>query len=77
MMYNCTNLTDFSIVNSDFTNSIVTNMRGVFQNCAEVTSLNLNTFSTPKVEIMWDMFKGCKKLQKIDQKFNTINVVDM
>ena len=77
MMYNCTKLTNFSIVNSNFTNSIVTNMRGVFQNCAEVTSLNLSTFSTPKVEIMWDMFKGCKKLQKIDQKFNTINVVDM
>ena len=77
MMFNCKKLIYFSIENSNFSNLLTKNMRGVFQNCEKITSLNLTLFSTPNVEIMWDMFKGCGSLQTLNQKFDTSNVVDM
>ena len=77
MMFNCSNLTDFNLDNSVFSNLLIKNMRGVFQNCESITSLDLTSFSTPQVEIMWDMFKGCSKLEFLIQNFSTSNVVDM
>ena len=78
MMFNCKKLQDFSLINSSFSNSLTTNMRGVFQNCESISTLNLISFYTPKAEIMWDMFKGCRSLTILKiQNFNTSNVVDM
>ena len=77
MMFNCKRLIYFSLENSNFSNLLTKNMRGVFQNCKRITSLNLTLFSTPNVEIMWDMFKGCSSLRSLAQKFDTSNVVDM
>ena len=78
MMFNCSSLQSFLLVNSNFSNLLIKNMRGVFQNCSSLTSLDLTNFYTPQVEIMWDMFKGCSSLQQlIFPNFNTINVLDM
>ena len=78
MMTNCISLTDFSIIDSNFSNILITNMRGIFKNCESIVSLDLSSFYTPNVEVMWDMFKGCKKLKYlIMQNFDTSNVVDM
>jgi surface protein len=53
-------------------------MRGVFQNCESLISLDLSFFETPKAEIMWDMFKGCTGLSYLNlQSFNTSQVGDM
>ena len=73
--YNCSNMSDLRI---NFENSLTTNMRGIFQNCHSLTSLNLSQFSTKYVEIMWDMFKGCDNLETLDlSKFDTSKVTDM
>jgi surface protein len=42
-------------------NTNVKNMRGLFQNCEAIVSLDLTNFFTPNVEIMWDMFNGCNR----------------
>ena len=73
--YNCSNMSDLRI---NFENSLTINMRGIFQNCHSLTSLNLSRFSTKYVEIMWDMFKGCNNLETLDlSKFDTSKVTDM
>ena len=78
MMYNCKILNFFSLDNSIFSNNLIKNMRGIFQNCESIVSLNLTSFYTPQVEIMWDMFKGCRNLEVLKiQNFNTSNVIDM
>ena len=78
MMFNCNELKYFSLDNSIFSNSLIKNMRGVFQNCESLISLNLSFFYTPQVEVMWDMFKGCTNLQEIIfPNFTTTNVIDM
>ena len=78
MMYNCKSLTIFTSISSNFSNSLITNMRGLFQNCESIATLSLFNFYTPKVEIMWDMFKDCKSLTTLDiSKFDTANVIDM
>ena len=78
MMFNCEKLSTFSLYNSVFSNSLITNMRGVFQNCKSIITLDLPSFYTPIVEIMWDMFKDCGKLNYLTIKnFITSNVVDM
>ena len=78
MLYNCKLLDNFDIQKSYFSNSLVTDMRGIFQNCESIVRLNLSTFYTPKVEIMWEMFKDCKSLQNLNIKyFDTSKVTDM
>ena len=77
MMFNCKKLKFFELENSIFSNLLIKNMRGVFQNCESITTLDLSSFYTPQVEIMWDMFKGCSSLQILNQNFSTSNVVDM
>ena len=53
-------------------------MKGMFQNCELLTSLDLSLFYTENVKIMWDMFKNCKSLQSLNlSNFDTSNVKDM
>ena len=40
-------------------------MRGLFQNCKSIETLDLTNFYTPNVEIMWDMFNGCSSLRNL------------
>ena len=78
MLYNCKNLKYFSFVNSYLRNNLTTNMKGMFQNCESLVSLDLSLFYTSKVEIMWDMFKNCKSLEYLDiSDFDTSRVTDM
>ena len=77
MMYNCKKLTEFSHY-SNFSNSLITSMKGLFQNCESLITLDLSRFYTSNVEIMWGMFKGCKSLTYLNlQKFRTSKVIDM
>ena len=78
MFYNCKNLKNITMVKSNFTNTLIRDMRGVFENCESLSSLDLSLFYTPKVEIMWDMFKNCKSLKYLNiPKFDTSKVTDM
>ena len=78
MLYNCTNLIYFDTAKNIFENTEVKDMRGLFQNCESIVTLNLTTFYTPNVEIMWDMFNGCSHLINLYiTNFNTSNVIDM
>ena len=78
LFYNCKKLRYLSLSNSTFTNKLITNMKGMFENCESLTSLNLSSFYTPKAEIMWDMFKNCRSLISLDlSTFDTSKETDM
>ena len=50
----------------------------MFDNFANVTSIDIDSFDTSNVTSMYGMFSGCKKLTSIDlSKFNTSNVTTM
>ena len=58
--------------------SEVTDMSGMFNNCTNLSSLDVSTFNTAKVEDMSGMFLFCQSLSSLDlSKFNTENVKDM
>ena len=77
-LYNCTKLRSFNISLNIFFNELIKDMRGIFQNCESIVTLNLTTFYTPTVEIMWDMFNGCKELKYLYiPNFDTSKVTDM
>ena len=58
--------------------SKVTNMRGIFQGCRYLTSLDVSNFNTSKVTNMDYMFSGCRGLTSLDlSNFNTSNVTSM
>ena len=74
LFYNCLKLTSLEL---DFSNELTKNMKGMFQNSG-LKILTLSNFYTNNVEIMWDMFKGCKELTSLDlTSFNTAKVTDM
>ena len=85
MFYNCKQLQFFNRYNfyiDSTLNVVYRTMKGMFQNCESLKSLYLNeNFTTINVDNMWDMFKGCSKLQilKVDNPkyFNTSQVTDM
>ena len=53
-------------------------MRGMFQNCESLISLSLpHSGFSDNVEIMWDMFKGCRSLNYLELNFDTSKVTDM
>ena len=53
-------------------------MKSFFENCSNLTSLNLSNFNTLNVYRMWDMFNGCKSLKYLNiSSFNTSKVTDM
>ncbi|MBP5366049.1 MAG: BspA family leucine-rich repeat surface protein, partial [Bacteroidales bacterium] len=58
--------------------SEVTTMDGMFNNCKELTSLDLSHFSTENVNSMYYMFFSCEKLKSLDlSSFNTAKVTNM
>ena len=78
MLYNCTKLINFTISPNIFENTYIKDMRGIFQNCEYIETLDLTNFKTPDVEIMWDMFNGCKELKYLYiTNFDTSKVTDM
>ena len=78
LLYNKTKLITFNITSSNFSNDLITDMRGIFQNCESLVTLDLTNFYTSNVTIMWDMFKGCSKLQNLTvPNFDTSKVIDM
>ena len=80
MFYNCKNLEYFNRYSISFNlKAKKRTMKGMFQNCESLTSLDLNSnFNTTNVEIMWDMFKGCSKLTYLYlSNFDTSQVTDM
>ena len=53
-------------------------MSRMFQNCYDLTSLDVSNFNTSKVTDMCCMFVGCHKLTSLNvSKFNTTEVTDM
>ncbi|MBQ7421816.1 MAG: BspA family leucine-rich repeat surface protein [Prevotella sp.] len=58
--------------------SDVTNMRYMFNNCQNLTSLDLSGFDTSNVTNMYAMFYNCESLTRLNLSgFNTSNVTDM
>ena len=56
----------------------VTNMRSIFINCENLTTLDLSNFDTSNVTDMGGIFHGCSNLTTLDvSNFNTINVTNM
>lgn len=57
--------------------SQVKNMTSMFQNCSNVTSIDVSHFVTDSVESMVSMFDGCSVLASVDlSSFNTARVKD-
>ena len=62
--YNMTALT--SIKGLEYLNTEkVTNMRSMFNNCTQLTSLNLGSFNTKNVTTMYRMFYNCTALKEL------------
>ena len=77
LFYNCSKL---GILKIKFNNQLTNNIRGIFQNCKSLVTLDLSEFYTKNVEIMWDMFNGCTGLINLkinSDKFDTSKVTDM
>ena len=73
---NCSELTDIEGIENLNTEN-VTNMRGMFFNCPNLSSLDLTNFSTGNVTDMSAMFGYCQ-LSSLDlTSFNTANVTNM
>jgi surface protein len=74
---NCSELTDIEGIENLNTEN-VTNMRGMFFNCPNLSSLDLTNFSTGNVTNMYGMFSNCQNLSSLDlTSFNTANVTNM
>lgn len=74
MFADYTNLKNISFGNS-FDTSNVTNMSGMFSNCAKLEALDLGCFDTSAVQDMSYMFSGCTSLQAVNvSSFDTRNV---
>ena len=70
-LYNLTGLESWDTSN-------VTNMANMFQNCTNLTSLDVSNWDTSNVTRTSSMFQGCNNLTTLDiSKFNTSNVTDM
>ena len=74
---NCTALETISNI-ENLNTANVTNMTSMFDNCQNLSSLDLSKFNTAKVTNMYAMFTHCQNLSSLDlSKFNTANVTDM
>ena len=75
--YGCYNLTTITGIKNLKTDN-VTDMRGMFEDCSGLTSLDVSGFKTDKVTDMKSMFGGCYNLTSLDLSgFKTDNVTDM
>ncbi len=76
-LYGCNNLKTIEGMENLNTDK-VKDMRGMFENCNSLTTLDVSNFNTDSVTDMINMFYGCSKLTKLDvPNFNTTNVTDM
>ena len=64
-MFNGCNSLGSIAFNTNFTGGKVTNMNGMFRECHNLTSLNLNNFNTTYVTDMKNMFYNCNSLSSI------------
>ena len=57
---------------SNFDTSLVTSMKSMFMNCADLEIINFNNIETSLVNNMTSMFEGCSSLKSLDlSNFNT------
>ena len=76
--YSCINLTSIKGIKENLNTSEVTDMRGMFNACKNLTSIDVSGFNTANVTDMRYMFALCEKLTSLDvSRFNTSNVTDM
>ena len=74
---NCTALETISNI-ENLNTANVTNMTSMFDNCQNLSSLNLSKFNTKNVTNMSYMFDNCQNLSSLDlSKFNTAKVTNM
>ena len=76
--YGMENLQFITGMKENLNTSEVTNMRCMFMDCIELTSLDVSHFNTSKVTDMDAMFAYCEKVKSLDlSNFNTSNVTEM
>ena len=74
---NCTALETISNI-ENLNTANVSNMTSMFDNCQNLSSLNLSKFNTENVTNMSYMFDNCQNLSSLDlSKFNTAKVTNM
>ena len=74
---NCTALETISNI-ENLNTANVTNMTSMFDNCQNLSSLNLSKFNTENVTNMSYMFDNCQNLSSLElSKFNTAKVTNM
>ena len=74
---NCTALETISNI-ENLNTANVTNMTSMFDNCQNLSSLDLSKFNTENVTNMSYMFDNCQNLSSLDlSKFNTAKVTNM
>ena len=74
---NCTALETISNI-ENLNTANVTNMTSMFDNCQNLSSLDLSNFNTEKVREMYNMFSFCQKLSSLNlTNFNTEKVTNM
>ena len=77
LLHNFVNLKTIKFGNC-FDTANVTDMHGMFHNCASLTSLDLSDFDTSSVTDMSSMFDHCTSLTSLDLSgFDTSSVTDM
>lgn len=75
--YEMTNLTDITGL-ENLNTSEVTSMKGMFDHCEKLTSIDVSHFNTEKVTTMHSMFYTCRALKEIDvTNFETSRVIDL
>ena len=76
--YGCKNLTIIKNIKENLNTSEVTDMRGMFFHCKNLTSLDISGFNTENVTTMEGMFAACLNLTSLNVSgFKTENVTDM
>ncbi len=76
--YEFKNLTEISGIKENLNTANVTDMRGMFYVCINLTTLDVSNFNTANVKDMRAMFSHCRSLTTLDvSNFNTANVTDM
>ena len=74
---NCINVVEFTN-SSNWNTTNVTNMSGIFNNCINLTALDVSNWNTTNVTNMDWMFTSCNNLTALDvSNFNTDKVTNM
>lgn len=77
MFRGCSNLIEIQGINN-LNLSSVTQMTGIFQNCTNLTKLDLNNWNMPKLTYSYQFFHSCSKLIELKvSNWNTSKFTDM